>query len=161
MLFPINIPYKITSGFGDRIHPVTGVKKFHNGIDIAVPEDTNVYNPENGTVDSWLTNDTGGKQMIVQHDNGMRTGYAHLNYRFYPVGSRVAKGSVIAKSGNTGASTGAHLHFTMKNKNGEFVNPQNFYFEQKKNNGSLAFLLTGLTIISLLYASTHSTPKTR
>lgn len=121
----------ISSKFGNRIHPVTGEYKFHNGIDLPVPENTPVFAPLNGTVDKVLTNDVGGVQLIIQHDNGYRTGYAHLNERVVKVGDRVLEGQVIALSGATGAVTGAHLHFNMKDPNGEFLDPEPFVKQAK------------------------------
>ncbi len=115
--------WTLTSGFGYRIHPITGEWKFHNGIDLAVPVGTPIRSPEGGVVSGWTSNSVGGLQMLVDHDNGYRTGYAHLNERIAGQGNRVEKGDVIAYSGNTGASTGAHLHFTMKDETGQFVDP--------------------------------------
>lgn len=114
----------VSSKFGNRVHPVTGEYKFHNGIDIPVPENTPVFSPLNGTVDKVLTNDVGGVQLIIQHDNGYRTGYAHLNERVVKPGEKVFEGQVIALSGATGAVTGAHLHFTMKDPAGNFIDPE-------------------------------------
>jgi len=151
MIYPVQGNPKVTSGFGDRVHPVTGVIKFHNGIDLSVPVGTPVYSPESGTVDAWLTNEVGGKQMIVQHDNGMRTGYAHLDYRYKNEGDRVQRGEVIARSGDTGATTGAHLHFTMKDADGNFLDPVKYYSTAQKKNGNMAFILTGLGILTALY----------
>lgn len=64
--------------------------------------------------------------MIVDHDNGFRTGYAHLSEAIKRRGQRVSQGEIIAKTGNTGASTGPHLHLTLR-KNGELVNPEEFF----------------------------------
>ena len=114
---------RITSKFGNRTHPISGVKKFHNGIDIAVPVGTAVLCPADGKVTSVYFNATGGNQMVVEHSNGYRTGYAHLKSSEKAVGSKVSKGDLIAYSGNTGASTGPHLHLTVR-KNGELVDPE-------------------------------------
>lgn len=113
---------KITSKYGNRIHPVTGVKKFHNGIDIAAPTGTHVLAPASGKVINRYYNSTGGNQLIIKHDNGFQTGYAHLHKIHVSVGDRVEQGELIAEVGNTGASTGAHLHLTMR-KNGVLVDP--------------------------------------
>lgn len=116
---------RITSKFGNRTHPTTGVASFHNGVDIAVPVGTPVHSPYSGVVKSVYSNNTGEIQMIVDHDNGFRTGYAHLNEALKRPGQKVSKGEVIAKTGNTGASTGPHLHLTLR-KNGELVNPEEY-----------------------------------
>lgn len=162
MIYPVqDISAPITSKFGNRVHPVTGVYKFHNGIDIAVKDGTPVYSPEAGTVTGTLDNEVGGKQLIVTHDNGIKTGYAHLSYRFVAKGQRVRQGQQIANSGNTGASTGAHLHFTMKDSAGNFLDPQNFYFTERTKRGNMAAILGGAAIIlTLFYAIHQTTPKT-
>lgn len=114
---------KITSKFGNRTHPITGVKSGHNGVDIAVPIGTAVISPADGKVTSVYFNSAGGNQLIVEHTNGFRTGYAHLKSAAVAVGARVKQGQIIAYSGNTGASTGPHLHLTLR-KNGVLVNPE-------------------------------------
>lgn len=116
---------RITSKFGNRIHPITGATSFHNGIDIAAPIGTPVHSPYSGVVKSVYSNNTGGIQMIVDHDNGFRTGYAHLSETIARPGQRVKQGEIIAKTGNTGASTGPHLHLTLR-KNGTLVNPEEY-----------------------------------
>lgn len=124
MKYPVS--GRITSKFGDRTHPITKQKSFHNGIDIAVPSGTDVISPEAGKVISVYSNSTGGNQLIIEHSNGFRTGYAHLQKSLVKVGDSVSKGQVVAKSGNTGASTGAHLHLTLR-KAGALVNPELFF----------------------------------
>lgn len=127
MKYPVN--GKITSNFGERIHPVTGVKSFHNGIDIAVSIGTPVKSPESGRLIKIITNDIGGKQLIIQHDNGYTTGYAHLDkHDFFKIGDLIKKGDVIALSGNTGQSTGPHLHLTLRDKSGQLINPKSVFY---------------------------------
>jgi murein DD-endopeptidase MepM/ murein hydrolase activator NlpD len=77
-----------------------------------------------GTVISVFTTDGGGLSLILQHPNGWRTGYAHLNRVLVAMGEEVIQGEVIAEVGNTGRSTGPHLHFTMRNASGQYVDPQ-------------------------------------
>lgn len=113
----------ITSPFGERVHPITGTKSFHNGVDIAVPLNTPVKSPASGKVVSVYSNSAGGKQLVVKHNNGYYTGYAHLNSVAYPVGTTVSKNQIIAHTGNTGNSTGPHLHLTLKNKEKKYLNP--------------------------------------
>ncbi len=127
MIRPLN-SWTITSPFGNRVHPITGDLKFHNGIDLSASVGTPIFAPDPGKVDSWLENSVGGKQMIIQHDNGMRTGYAHLNERVINKGSRVNAGDIIAYTGKTGAVTGAHLHFNMKDASGQFIDPATYSY---------------------------------
>lgn len=107
----------ITSRYGMR----NG--QLHNGTDIAVAAGTPVKSPWRGTVSETYTNSAGGKQIIINHPNGYRTGYAHLSEFRVSAGQKVSRGQVIALSGNTGGSTGPHLHFTLR-KNGELVDPE-------------------------------------
>ena len=106
---------KITSGFGNRTNPVTGVKGLHNGVDVSSAMDSPIVAPLNGIVTAKYFNDLGGNQMII--DSGYaKFGFAHLN-RYaegISVGSIVSKGQVIGYVGNTGSSTGTHLHFTLR-----------------------------------------------
>lgn len=104
---------RITSGFGLRIHPITGASSGHNGVDIATPVGTPVYSPIDGIVTMRGTHHTGGLQIAIEnHDTAVRVGFAHLSEQLVAMGQRITKGQLIAKSGNTGASTGPHLHYT-------------------------------------------------
>lgn len=117
----------ITSPFGDRIHPITGAKDFHNGIDIKGATGDKILAPYNGIVASRYYNDAGGNQLVINHDNGYSTGYAHLSKYYVSAGDRVVKGQVIAEVGNTGNSTGSHLHLTLKDAGGNYINPINHF----------------------------------
>jgi murein DD-endopeptidase MepM/ murein hydrolase activator NlpD len=115
---------KITSKFGNRQSPTSGASTFHNGVDISVPEGTKVKSPWAGKVTSVMTNNAGGLQMVVTHYNGHKTGYAHLSEVKKEKGDVVLAGQVIALSGNTGNSTGPHLHFTLTDRNGDKIDPE-------------------------------------
>jgi murein DD-endopeptidase MepM/ murein hydrolase activator NlpD len=114
---------KISSPFGYRTHPITKVQQFHNGIDLPVPINTNIKNPMSGVVADVYSKGTGGNQLIIKHDNGFTTGYAHLTKSLVKKGDRVKQGEIIALSGNTGKVTGPHIHLTMKDKAGNWVDP--------------------------------------
>lgn len=117
---------KITSGFGLRIHPITGVESGHNGIDIAAPIGTPVYSPISGVVSLVNVHKTGGKQVAIENkQTGVRVGFAHLSAQLVALGQVVTQGQLIARSGNTGASTGPHLHFTYT-INGQKVDPTQY-----------------------------------
>ena len=114
----------VTSSYGYRIHPVYGTRKLHHGIDLRGRTGTNVYAVTNGKVIKATNNGNGyGKEVRIRHDNGMITQYAHLSRITTRKGRRVKKGQIIGKVGNTGISTGAHLHFGVM-KNGRWVNPK-------------------------------------
>ena len=122
MIYPLF--KKITSPFGNRTHPVTGkVESFHNGIDLAGKIGDKIISPEAGIVTSRYYNDQGGNQLIIKHTNGFTSGFAHLNKYYVNQGDKITKGQIIAEVGNTGQVTGPHLHYTLRNKAGELVDP--------------------------------------
>lgn len=115
---------KVTSGFGYRTDPKTGKKNaFHNGIDLAVPVGTSIKSPLPATVVSVSTNGPGGNQIILKHPNGYRTGYAHLSKILVKQGDTIQQNQEIGLSGNTGKSTGPHLHLTLTDPSGAKVDP--------------------------------------
>ncbi|MDR2684212.1 MAG: M23 family metallopeptidase [Prevotellaceae bacterium] len=120
--------FRITSPFGYRTAPLGGASTFHNGIDIATPTGTPVVSPADGTVTDVNQTASGGKQVIVTHYDGYKTGYSHLSEQLVTAGQKVAQGELIAKTGNTGNSTGAHLHFTLT-YNGIKIDPQLYFYK--------------------------------
>ncbi len=120
---------KITSKFGYRTDPKTGKQNaFHNGLDLAVPLNTPIKSPMPGVVFSISTVGDGGNQIIIKHDNGYKTGYAHLNKILVKKGDKIKQGDVIGLSGNTGKSTGPHLHLTLTDASGGKVDPEKIIF---------------------------------
>lgn len=114
---------KISSNYGERIHPITGERKKHNGVDIAVPTGTALYSAVTGTViDSHYSN-SAGNMITVQTTSGWTVTFMHMDSRAVSVGSEVVQGQLLGYSGNTGNSTGPHLHLEVKNESGEYVNP--------------------------------------
>lgn len=115
---------RISSPYGYRIHPISGKKKLHSGIDFAVPEGTSVHAAEGGVVivAEWWSGY--GNCVIIDHGNNMWTLYGHLRDGGLKVskGDTVKRGDVIAESGSTGQSTGPHLHFEVR-LNGDPVDP--------------------------------------
>ncbi len=114
-----------TSGYGYRIHPITGVKTFHDGVDIANREWTPIYAPADGVVSKAHSSTGGyGKVIVLEHGNsGYVTKYAHLNDMLVVKDAVVKRGELIAYMGNTGRSTGSHLHYEVIH-NGRQVNPR-------------------------------------
>lgn len=125
--FPIheeNIPgMTVTSWFGYRYHPIDGEYKGHRGVDLAVETGTPVYAMENGII-IMSSFDTGGGGNVVQidHGNGLSSLYMHNDKLIVKLGDSVAKGQLLSYSGNTGGSTGPHLHFEIR-INGNSVDP--------------------------------------
>lgn len=120
----------ITSLFGNRFHPVHHVWKYHDGIDIGAPYGTSVVACEDGVVTLSGPNSGYGTCVEIMHDKGISTLYAHLQSTSVRVGQKVSKGQQIALSGNSGISTGPHLHLTIK-VNGNTVDPIGFVLTPK------------------------------
>lgn len=119
---PITAVYRISSKFGWRPDPFTGVRSYHTGIDLACPEGTPIRAAMNGTVAFVGWSNVFGNYIIVNHPNGYQTLYGHLSASRVKKGQSVTQATVIGLVGSTGYSTGAHLHFTVY-KNGRLVNP--------------------------------------
>ncbi len=115
---------RITSDFGQRSHPLTGESDFHTGIDIAVSYGTPIYAAESGSVSFAGWQSGYGYTIIIDHGDGIETLYAHNSELKVNEGERVDKGEVVAYSGNSGTSTGPHLHFEIKEE-GEHIDPLN------------------------------------
>lgn len=115
----------VSSPFGYRIHPVLGVKKLHTGIDIPAPTGTPAVAVASGTVIYSGVQGTYGNTVMIRHDNGLVSLYAHNSSLVVKVGDKVKKGQVVTKIGSTGRSTGPHLHFEIR-VNGTPQNPLNY-----------------------------------
>lgn len=115
---------RITCDFGPRPHPITKNPSYHTGIDIGIPSGTSVKAASNGTVTFAGYSSVWGNYVLIDHGSGYVTIYAHNSKLLVKKGQKVKIGQTIAKSGNTGWSTGPHLHFGIR-KNGEWVNPIN------------------------------------
>ena len=99
------------NGYGWRIHPITGKKKFHHGIDVAMPVGTPLTAPADGEIAHKGSGASGGYTLIIKHEPNLYIVMYHLEKPSHlPKGSRVTRGQVVASSGHTGRSTGPHLH---------------------------------------------------
>ncbi|SPJ33529.1 Murein DD-endopeptidase MepM [Kushneria phyllosphaerae] len=120
--YPFKGHYRISSPFNlKRHHPITGRISPHKGTDFAMPVGTTVRAPADGRVTKVVSHPLAGKYIVITHDNGYQTRYLHLSKPEVKPGQRVKMGQEIAKSGNTGRSTGAHLHYEII-ANGSQVN---------------------------------------
>jgi hypothetical protein len=123
---PLN---KITtqSRFGWRIHPVTKERKFHRGIDLRAKRGSPVYATADGVVKHVQSRNKGayGKMIIISHNFGFETAFAHLEKPLVRIGDIVYKGQLIGRSGNTGRSTGPHLHYEVRYAN-KVLQPKDF-----------------------------------
>lgn len=114
----------LTSSFGMRISPISGTWKFHKGIDMAAPKGSNVYACKSGTATTVTAmNPVYGNYVVLKHDNGMTSLYAHMNDISVTKGQLVSTGQIIGHVGTTGQSTGPHLHFEI-HMNGEAQDPR-------------------------------------
>lgn len=116
----------VSSGYGYRTHPKTGVRQFHTGIDISVPRGTEVRATADGIVSysGWTRNS--GNVVVIEHGYGFSTAYAHNQKNLVKVGDRVTRDSAIAYSGSTGLSTGPHVHYEIW-ENGRHANPRTYH----------------------------------
>jgi len=113
---------RISSPFGWRTHPILKSRRFHSGIDIAIPSGTPVQAADSGVVLISGWNGGYGLFVAIDHGKGISTAYAHNSRLLVKEGDEVTKGQTIALSGSTGWSTGPHLHFEVR-ENGTLVNP--------------------------------------
>lgn len=122
MAWPVPGYTRITSNYGMRTHPITGIYKLHTGVDLGAPMGANFVAANDGVVTKAGYNGAYGNMVIIDHGGGISTLYAHGSEILVTVGQTVKKGDVILKVGSTGYSTGAHAHFEVR-VNGQVVNP--------------------------------------
>lgn len=113
---------RISSHFGYRSNPFTGLRTFHSAVDIVLSSGTKVKATSGGRIADTGYNSVFGNYIIMKHDSGYQSLYAHLSHISVKEGAQVSQGSVIGLSGNTGQSTGPHLHFSIF-RNGQAIDP--------------------------------------
>ena len=113
---------RLSSGFGNRFHPIDKVVKFHAGLDLAVPVGTTVSASAQGVVKFAGWDNGYGNLVVIEHPDGKETRYGHLSKLMVTANDQVSAGQPIALSGSTGKSTGPHLHFEIR-ENRQVVNP--------------------------------------
>ena len=118
---------RVASGYGMRIDPVYHVRKFHQGMDFSAPIGTDVFATGNAKVEFAGWRQGYGNTVILDHGYGYKTLYAHLYKVLVRKGQKVRRSDIIALVGNTGKSTGPHLHYEVR-LNGKPVDPRNYYF---------------------------------
>jgi len=131
ILRPVSAEHMVSSKFGMQVHPIKKVKRHHDGIDIAAPIGTPVYAPADGKV--ILAKDDKnkfGKHIKISHGDTYETMYSHLSELKVKEGQIIKKGDVIGAIGNTGLSTGPHLHYEVS-KDGEKMDPLDFMKEER------------------------------
>ena len=137
IVMPLNREISITSPYGTRTHPIFGTSKFHSGVDLAAHYE-NVYSVLDGIVtETGWDQQGGGNYIKIKHFNRFETAYLHLSEMYYKAGELVKAGFIIGKSGNSGNSTGPHLHFSVK-EFGQNINPYHFLRDLIKANNLIA-----------------------
>ena len=118
---------QISDGFGMRLHPILHIRRMHEGVDFIADVGSAVYATGNGVID--FVGHRGGYGLAVEIDHGFgyRTIYAHLSQALVKEGQKVTRGQEIAETGNSGLSTGPHLHYEVRH-DGVAINPEDFFF---------------------------------
>ena len=124
-VWPTPTSYRITCGFGYRSAPTAGASTYHKGIDIGLPTGSPVVATKAGTVVMASYNSAKGYYVVIDHGSGIMSYYYHNSRILVSVGDKVSAGQQVAKAGNTGISTGSHLHFSIT-INGTYVNPRKY-----------------------------------
>lgn len=119
---------RTASGWGMRMHPIYRIPRFHYGMDFTAPTGTDIFATGNGIVKEVGRNAGYGNIVLIDHGYGYETMYGHLSRTNVKIGQTVNRGDVIGFVGSSGASTAPHLHYEVM-KNGQKVNPQNYYFQ--------------------------------
>lgn len=119
---------RLASGYGYRIHPIYKVPKMHWGMDFSAPIGTEIFATGDGVVKKVVARSSGyGKHVVIDHGYGYQTLYGHMSKINVKRGQKVKRGEVIGLVGNTGSSSGPHVHYEVI-KNGKKINPASFYF---------------------------------
>ena len=125
MAWPVPGYTRITSPFGMRTHPITGIYKLHTGVDIGAPLGANFIAANDGVVVKAGYNAAYGNMVIIDHGGGVSTLYAHGSEILVQIGQTVTRGESVLKVGSTGYSTGPHAHFEVR-INGEYIEPLDY-----------------------------------
>ncbi|GAB2545998.1 M23 family metallopeptidase [Brachybacterium huguangmaarense] len=116
-----------TSSYGWRIHPTLGYRKMHDGVDFGAACNTPARAAKGGTVVAVEYNSSSGNRVIIDHGDGVRTGYFHLSAFKVKVGQQVEQGQTVGLVGSTGRSTGCHLHFSKLDSSGTYSDPMSLF----------------------------------
>lgn len=123
--FPAPSYTRISDDYGNRVHPILGVTRFHNGVDLAAPSGSPILAAYDGTVIAAAYSATMGNYIMIDHGDDLYTIYMHASSLLVSNGASVGKGQKIALVGSTGRSTGPHLHFSVR-QGGNYVSPWNY-----------------------------------
>ena len=142
-ILPISLKDKntriVSSSYGYRMHPIYKTKKFHAGMDFTGAIGTPIYATGNGTVIANQFDKGYGRHVIIDHGFNYKTVYAHMDEALVKKGQKVKRGDIIGYIGNTGLSTGPHLHYEVR-KNDKPLDPVNFYYNDLTPDEYAAFV---------------------
>jgi len=113
LAWPVGESIPVTSPFGMRDHPLLGERQMHTGVDLSMPVGSPVRAAQQGFVRRASEDDVNGKVLVIDHGRGVTTAYCHNSHLLVSSGDSVSKGQLISRSGNTGRSTGPHLHYQL------------------------------------------------
>lgn len=122
------MPLVVTSGYGVRQDPIHGARRFHAGIDVGAPAGTPVQAAAAGLVIFAGWQGGYGRHLVIDHGDGVRTHYSHLESIFAKPGQVLQQHEVVATVGATGRATGPHLHFAVTDSGGRFIDPLSVLF---------------------------------
>jgi murein DD-endopeptidase MepM/ murein hydrolase activator NlpD len=131
LIWPTPSCSKVSSPYGQRLHPIYHTYRMHSGIDISAKYGANIVAADSGVVIISEYSSSYGNYIVISHGSGVTTLYAHMSSRSKQVGDKVNQGDSIGKVGSTGASTGPHLHFEIS-VNGSRKNPLEYYSSYTK-----------------------------
>ncbi len=120
--WPVEPSTRVSSPFGERFHPILRTRRFHTGVDLSVPVGTAIHATAAATVQRAGEDAVNGRFLVLDHGHGLTTSYCHADELLVARGDRVGSGALIARSGNTGRSTGPHLHYQVS-LGGQVVDP--------------------------------------
>ena len=112
--WPASKRYPVGSGFGYRVHPTLGVRRFHNGVDIGLPAGSEIRASLPGRVSCACQDAVSGRYVVVDHGDALASVYCHASELLVQTGDEVEQGQLVALAGSTGRSTGPHLHYGMR-----------------------------------------------
>ncbi len=137
LAWPVPPKTRVSSPFGWRQHPTLGKRRFHEGVDLAVPVGTPIWAAGSGTVQRAKQDSVNGKYVVLQHGHGITTAYCHGDDLNVAPGQTVQRGQTVMASGNTGRSSGPHLHFGLR-IDGKAVDPAVFLVKETGGKGTRA-----------------------
>ena len=134
LAWPADPRFRISSPFGERVHPVLGTKRFHNGVDLAVPTGTPLFSPAKVKVRRASRDSVSGNYLKISHGFGIESTFCHMSLLDVSQGARVERKARVGLSGATGRVTGPHLHYILRIA-GKAVDPEKYGYAPTRKRG--------------------------